>query len=383
MMKIKVFGSAGLINKLFVKGDNETADQLYEKSQDLFRKGNTADGYVYLQASALKGHAEAAFQMATAIAEKKTFGNMEDAVKYYTIASDHNHAYATTNLATCYQMGTGVDVDHIKAIHLLNKATMLGDEMAIFNLAQTYLLGYGVKQDEQKGWEMLESLAAKGNEQAIAYMKDMRIRGYNPPNNDNTNTSSTESPVKKISKDYAVDHAPECVISDSQIMKLYDSVKNGDESAREELMDLGGNQMNRDAMNALRKLGLITEDISEDFKRGTIEYIANAWKTYNVEPLYIVCAWTYPGFIYREFNEHKIEIYRTSSEVLFIERIANEMSECRKRGIVPRFRLRQVDSQSSFCIDVLIQTISLSTFYLDIQDGHFVGIFRVYDGTNA
>lgn len=180
-MNIKIYGSEGLIKKLFGEEDKESPKQLYDKANKLFAEGNTGDGYAYLQVAAIKGHTEAAYQMASAIAEKNTFGSMEDAVKYYTIASENNHAYATTNLATCYQFGKGVAVNHDKAIELLNKAIRLGDDMACFNLAQTYLLGVGVNQDEKKGWHMLEVLASRGNKNAIAYMDYLMQKGYNPP----------------------------------------------------------------------------------------------------------------------------------------------------------------------------------------------------------
>ena len=377
-MKINIFGSEGLIKKLFGKEVEKTPEQLYDKANDLFKEGNTGDGYVYLQAAAIKGHAEAAFQMASAIAEQKTFGSMEDAVKYYTIASDNNHAFASTNLATCYQLGRGVEVDHVKAIQLLNKAIKLGDEMASFNLAQTYLLGVGVNQDEEKGWSMLEVLASRGNKNAKAYMDDLLKKGYNPPYKGKGENGLSEKQNKDNLDKYAVDHAPECSINDSKIMELYNSAKTGEKSAVDELMELGGNQMKRDAMNALRKLGLIVEDVSDDFKRGTVEYIARAWKTYNVEPLYVVCAWTYPGFIYKEIKNDKV-LYETQSEDDFLELIANELSNCTKNKIVPKFRLREVDNSSGYCVDVLIQGVSLSSFYLDIDNNHFKGIYRIYE----
>ena len=354
-MKIKIFGSRSLIKNLF-KSSEETPEQFFDKAQALFQKGNTREGYIFLQASALKGHAEAAFQMGSAIFENKTFGSMKDAVKYLTIASDKGHAFATTNLATCYQMGKGTDVDHVKAIHLLNKAIKLGDEMATFNLAQTYLLGVGVKRDAQKGWGMLESLASKGNKQARQYMDDMLRKGYDLPQNEEKPCTTSKSQGPEWAEKFGTDNAPDCNIADKHVLSLYDSAKNGDESAKMELMELGGNRMNREAMNALRKLGLITENVSDDFKRGTIEYIATVWKTYNVEPLYVVCVWTYPGFIYREYKDDKV-LFETKSEDVFIERMSKELSRCTKERIVPKFRLREVNNSSSYCVDVLLQGI--------------------------
>ena len=94
----------------------------------------------------------------------------------------------------------------------------------------------------------------------------------------------------------------------------------------------------------------------------------------------MVCAWTYPGFKYREYRNNDL-LYETTSEDDFIELISNELSKCTKNKIVPKFRLREVDNPSSYCVDILIQGVSLSSFYLDIEDGHFKGIYRVYDDT--
>ena len=375
---MKSLSPQNLIKKLFSGRIEETPEQLYEKASTLIDEGNTVEGYTYLQAAAVQGHAEAAFQMGSVIQGGNFPGTMEDAVKYYIIASEKNHALATTNLATCYQLGQGIGVDHIKAIHLLNKAIKLGDDMAAFNLAQTYLLGVGVKQDEEKGWSMLESLATKGNTHARAYMDDLVKKGYKAPKIDSQRDTSTIKVVNDNRNIYQTDYAPECKIKDARILELYNSTKGGDVSAKEELLELGGDLMNREAMNALRKLGLIKEDISIEFRRGTIEYIANAWKTYNVEPLHVVCAWTYPDFAYREYRAEEI-VYETFLEEDFIERIAKEMSNCRKNRIVPQFRIRQVKNSSCYCLDVLIPGVSLSSFYLDIKDEHFLGLYRVYD----
>lgn len=372
-MNIKFFGEQRLIKQLFGKKSQETPEELYEKAQSLFKENKIDDGYTYLQAAAVKGHAEAAFQMGSAIFENKTYGSDEDAFKYYVISSEKDHALATTNLATCYQLGKGTEIDYIKAIQLLNKAIKLGDEMAMFNLAQTYLFGVGVKQDKVKGWSLLEILKNKGNQQAINYMNNLLEQGYEPPK-----VKDAPKANKPTSSKTLTDHAPDCNVSDLHILSLYNSAKDGNQEALDELMELGGNQMKRDAMNALRKLGRIKEDLTDDFKISTIQYIANVWKTYDVESLYIVSLWTYPGFVYREFENGKL-LYETHLEDNFIARIADELSNCRKNHITTRFRIREVNNASKYCVDVNIQGMSLSSFYLDIQNNHFVGLYRVYD----
>lgn len=375
-MKLNIFGSKNLIDKLFGKKSDDTPNDLYAKAHELWDKGNTGDGYVYLQAAAIKGHAQAAFEMANAIFDKHTFGSDEDAVKYLKIASDKNHAFATTNLATCYQFGRGVEIDYVEAIRLLRKAMSLGDEMAQFNLGQTYFFGVGVKKNEANGWFMIKSLADKGNQQALNFIKDLLSKGYIP------NETSTEDKSIDHSKIHAssIDHAPDCVLTDEDIIGLYNAVIIGDEDAKSKLLDLCEKQLHREAMNALRKLGIIKDNINDDFKYGSANYIAQAWKGYDVTPLHILVAWTYPGFIYREYRMaggQKQLTFETRSDSEFLDIMAKEMSDCVKKSIRPMYRMREVSSPSKYCVDVKIGD-SISTFYLEIKDGKYLGLYRVF-----
>lgn len=379
-MSLKIYGPKGLLNYLFGKKNVETPEDLYNKAHKLWDEGNTADGYVYLQAAATKGHAEAAFEMANAIFAQKTFGSEKDAANYLTIASEKNHAFATTNLATCYQLGKGVEIDYTKAIRLLNKAISLGDDMAIFNLGQTYFFGVGVQKREKQGWEMISRLADKGNQQASEFIKDLLSKGYVPHELD-----SDAKPIdpKKV-RISAIDHAPECVLSDRNIIELYEAAKNNDEGAKSKLIDLCEDHLDREAMNALRKLGTIKDDTSDNFKYGCAEYIAQAWKSYDVTTLRILVAWTYPGFIYREYylsdDGSKQLVFQTESDSEFLDKIAKEMSESISKRIRPKYRMREVSSPSRYCVDVAVGS-SVSTFYLDIKEGKYLGLYRVFSDT--
>ena len=55
-MKINIFGPKSLLSRLLGKDNEYTADQLFEKANELFNDGNIGDGYVYLQSAAIKGH---------------------------------------------------------------------------------------------------------------------------------------------------------------------------------------------------------------------------------------------------------------------------------------------------------------------------------------
>ena len=67
-----------------------------------------------------------------------------------------------TNLANCYTMGRGVEMDIAKGFVLLVKASSLGDDMATLNIAQMYFTGHGVEQDKERGWKLTMQLVSKG-----------------------------------------------------------------------------------------------------------------------------------------------------------------------------------------------------------------------------
>lgn len=353
-----------------------TPAELYDRAMKFFETGNTGDGYTLLQASAEMGYPQAAFNLGYAIMQNKTFGTLEDAVRYFTSAAKQGHMEAMTNLAVCYQTGRGVKANPIKGHNLLKSASELGDDIAIVNLAQTYLFGVGIPKNEMKGWKILTDAVNKGNVSALDLLRRLENKGILPP--ETIEDGNNQECGLVFNETMRVDNAPECEIDDIRVECLYNKVRGGSSTELSELLELAGELMYRPAMNALRKLGSITEDSSDNFKRGTAEYLATAWKHYDVEPLRIVAAWTYPFFEYKEIK-NGISTYQTNDEEEFIERIQKDFSWSIENHVVPRFRLRESNDEGIYCVDVLLEGKSLSTFHLVFSDGHFMGICRVYE----
>lgn len=373
MIKLKIFGEEGFIKKLLKKND-KSPQQLYEYAQKLWSDNNIVDGCSAMQMAAQLGHAEAAYTMTCLIKQENFPGTSEDIVNYLTTAANQNHMHALNDLGNCYRQGIGVEKDVFKAIALYERAYKLGDEMAAFNIAQTKMLEMDLKENSKEGMEQMIALARKGNQQAIEFLDYMRSRGLKIPEK-----------VYKPQADKEVDHAPECQIIDSHIAKLYADAKMGKQEAMEELMELCGNQFNRQAMNALRKLGRIKEDMSRNFKDGCANFMYDAWVALDVEPLRVLASWTYPSFEYGEYTKRDgkwYAIFEASQESDFIKRLSSEMKRCKLSGIKPKVQLLANARTGDRCVEVAIDKKNISTFYFKFDNDHYTGINRVYSIIN-
>lgn len=146
----------GLLNLFNKKADGQ---KLYERAQSFFEEGKINEGYDFMEKAAEAGYPEAQFQLACSIIEMKYNRPLDEGLMWMNKAAEQNHIFAINNLAMCYQMGNGVDVDYAKALSLLEKAANLGDMMAYYNIGQAYVFGLGVKKDVLKGLSFIQKAA--------------------------------------------------------------------------------------------------------------------------------------------------------------------------------------------------------------------------------
>ena len=367
----KLFGPQQLFNSGIL---NDSADNLYTKGHLMLDRGDL-DGCTLIHKAAYMGHPEAAFEMGNIVMSGSIPGGPEDAVKFYEISARGGNAKGLTNLANCLQSGCGIEQNTQRAINLLKIASILGDDMANFNLGQMYIGGFGIPQDEAQGWNLLSESAKNGNKESEAYINDLLSKGFTPPAIVENNPNSIN-----YSSDFLIDHASDVSIDSQEIRKLYKEIVNGNTSKVSDLLDLTKNHINRDAMNALRKLGLVSEDMSDNFKYGCADFIANSWKEFDVWKLETLIAWTYPYFTYVEYDATtESRIFESKIEKEFIQRIGMEFDLCLSKNLIPKYRIRESKCQGKFCIDVYIQGESISTFHLAVNNSHFVGLYRVYN----
>ena len=90
----------------------------------------------------------------------------EDAVKLYQVAADQKNAEAQCNLAYCYMMGYGVDVDAKEIAELFKKAAKQENPPAEYYLGWCYENGYGIDADYEQARNWYKKASDHGVEAA-------------------------------------------------------------------------------------------------------------------------------------------------------------------------------------------------------------------------
>lgn len=181
-IKVRLCGTQEFIDQFLKYARTKTAQELYEQGCQMLAV-NDLDGCTVLQYAAQIGQPDACMILANAILSGSGagWGTMENAVQYLSTAAKYGKIEAITNLANCYTMGRGVEMDAAKGFALLLKASALGDDLATLNIAQMYFTGYGVEQDKVMGWVLTQGLVAKGMPQAKDFMAQIIKSGYIGP----------------------------------------------------------------------------------------------------------------------------------------------------------------------------------------------------------
>ncbi len=89
-------------------------------------------------------------------------GNINNALKYYQLAADQNHARAQTKLGTLYYQGIVVQQDLEKSIQYFQEAVKQHEPLAANNLATCYEQGIGIEQNDIEAVRLYTIAAKKG-----------------------------------------------------------------------------------------------------------------------------------------------------------------------------------------------------------------------------
>jgi TPR repeat protein len=153
------------------------------------------------------GDSEAAFRLGRFYHLESAEPNYALALKYYEIAVEKNHAWATNNLGLLYRDGLGVDQDDKKAYDYFERASRQNNPWSYTNLAQmtgsiawlakgaakgctlcliqeaaAYHSGfYGVRCDTDKTVELLRKASALGDSQATFVLAELYLVGDGVP----------------------------------------------------------------------------------------------------------------------------------------------------------------------------------------------------------
>jgi len=118
---------------------------------------------------AAQGRAESAYWIAKAKA-KGLFeeADLAEAAKYYQIASDQLHPYASRELGLLVYHGVTGKRDYAQALRLFEQAIEQGNSESLWALGRMYHFGRGVEQDYQKAFELFHLSAQRGSKSAAS-----------------------------------------------------------------------------------------------------------------------------------------------------------------------------------------------------------------------
>jgi hypothetical protein len=157
---------------------DETCDKIIRRLMSIFKPSSNPDKISLKTAGnsgdiiskAEKGDANAQFKIGRCY-YKGIEGfqqNIEESIKWYTLAAKNNHADAQCNLAWCYEVGDGVEQDFEKAYFWYLEAAKNNCAMAQYSLGWMFENGIFVSKNMSKAFDWY-CKAAENNHEIAQY----------------------------------------------------------------------------------------------------------------------------------------------------------------------------------------------------------------------
>lgn len=161
------FGAYNLANLAILKGDFETATQLYQDAALLLQR-RASDG----DAVAMYCMGEIDFQVIPT--------NVKRAIEFFKKSADLGYPPAQATIGTLYLKGLPglLDKDYRKGISMLSDAVNKKSLTARYNLGMAYYNGDGVPKDEKKASQWLEVAVRQNFSEAQYTLGTMLIEGH-------------------------------------------------------------------------------------------------------------------------------------------------------------------------------------------------------------
>ncbi|MDF1874823.1 protein kinase [Sulfurimonas sp. SAG-AH-194-I05] len=106
--------------------------------------------------------------------EDKEHKNFDKALYWYTLAANQELAKAQFNVALCYKIGKGCDVDYEKAMRYFTYASKQKHNRSYFHIADMYAKGLGVVKDLKKAYRYYKQAASNGYKPAYAKLQESK-----------------------------------------------------------------------------------------------------------------------------------------------------------------------------------------------------------------
>lgn len=120
-----------------VQGQYWTGDIYFHGSAG---KNDNDQAIKYWTMASDQNHGQAQFYLALLY---HGIGDYTNAIKYWELAADNGHPEAISNIGYCYEQGLGVDCDETMALNWYTRGAEDGDPTATYNVGLYYELGKG------------------------------------------------------------------------------------------------------------------------------------------------------------------------------------------------------------------------------------------------
>ena len=171
------------VNELFASEDdaideNLSADELYEKANELRKAGDFSTARAYEEKAAEAGHVEAAGKLSEAY-YNGNFGepDYEKALRFAKIGYEGGNSKGMLFYGIMLLYGKGTEQDADKALELIEAAYNSGEMKAARYLGYAYLQGIGISQDSQKAAMWFERGTDNGDLTSIIELGKLYLNG--------------------------------------------------------------------------------------------------------------------------------------------------------------------------------------------------------------
>lgn len=160
------------------------SSELLIAAQNNIKENKCKDGIdLYKKSIALKNKDAMAHFGKLYLNGQCTKKNIQEAAKYFKMASENNSADGQNNLGVSYAKGEGVSQDFVKAFESFKMSAEQGWSEAQFNLAICYEEGLGVEENaaEAKAWfekSILRGVNKEESKEVKKYIADFKKSDY-------------------------------------------------------------------------------------------------------------------------------------------------------------------------------------------------------------
>lgn len=147
--------------------------------------GNNINNAVkYFQMASDLGHPAAGRNLAIVLETTKGADiDLEKVFKLYESSASKNDVIALNNLGCCYMLGEGTELNYKKAVQCFEEAVKRKDKLAMVNLGDCFLLGNGVTKNLKKAYQLFSEGAEMGVPTAIRKVAECYLDGLGTEKN--------------------------------------------------------------------------------------------------------------------------------------------------------------------------------------------------------